>query len=208
MDTNTTEVALDVIHPTGERSRIPIAPLPFRIGRGPDNELILRDSRASRSHATIQHTENGFVIEDLNSLHGTWVNGDRIEATRSLKPGDAIDFGFEDGYRLVFSDHDDRMKALLDRLSTVTAQPGGAAGQFARLRGVLDVARTLQTSLAGDEVLGAVLETALTLTGAERAFLLLRSGDELSIRLGRDKYGRALQVESVMLPTATHLARA
>jgi serine phosphatase RsbU (regulator of sigma subunit) len=76
----------------------------------------------------------------------------------------------------------------------------GAAGQFARLRGVLDVARTLQTSLAIEEVLGAVLETALTLTHAERAFLVLRSGDNLDVRLGRDARGRALPVESLSLP--------
>src|SRR5579875_2183106 len=72
------EAALEVIHPSGERTRISITPLPFRIGRGPDNHLILRDSRASRAHASIKSTSDGFAIEDLDSLHGTWVNGRRI----------------------------------------------------------------------------------------------------------------------------------
>src|SRR5581483_8816883 len=136
MGTGSTAAALDVIHPSGERSRIPIAPLPFRIGRGPDNQLILRDNRASRAHASIKSTENGFAIEDLDSLHGTWVNGRRIQEPTILQPGDSIHFGFEDGYHLLFSTDDDRLNRLLNRLSSVTTQPGGAAGQFARLRAV------------------------------------------------------------------------
>ncbi|HZS54477.1 MAG TPA: SpoIIE family protein phosphatase [Bryobacteraceae bacterium] len=200
MERSTSEAALDVIHPSGERTRIPITPLPFRIGRGPDNQLILRDNRASRAHASIKSTENGFAIEDLDSLHGTWVNGRRIQEPTILQPGDSIHFGFEDGYHLLFSTDDDRLNRLLNRLSSVTTQPGGAAGQFARLRAVLDVARTLQTSLAADEVLAAVLQTALTLTGAERAFLILRSGDDLIVRLGRDARGRPLPTDALSLP--------
>ena len=195
-----TNSALDVIHPSGERTRIPITPLPFRIGRGPDNHLILRDNRASRAHATIRRSEDGLAIEDLDSLHGTWVNGRRIDHLTGLHSGDAVEFGFEDSYRLVFSDSEDRVAALLNRLTAVTQQPSGAAGQFARLRGVLDVARTLQTPLAVDEVLAAVLETALTLTGAERAFLLLRSDDHLDVRLARDKKGRTLPAGALSLP--------
>lgn len=200
METAATEAALDVIHPSGERTRIPISPLPFRIGRGPDNHLILRDNRASRSHASIKSTPSGFAIEDLDSLHGTWVNGRRIEDTTALQSGDTVHFGFEDGYRLLFSDGDDRVNRLLNRISAFNSQPVGAAGQFARLRAVVDVARTLQTSLAAEEVLGAVLETALTLTGADRAFLILRSDDELTVRLGRDGRGRALATDSLALP--------
>jgi serine phosphatase RsbU (regulator of sigma subunit) len=200
METGSSGAALDVIHPSGERTRIPIAPLPFRIGRGPDNQLILRDNRASRTHAAIKGAENGFAIEDFDSLHGTWVNGRRIEETTLLQPGDSIHFGFEDGYHLLFSNGDDRLNRLLNRLSSVTTHPGGAAGQFARLRAVLDVARTLQTALAADEVLAAVLETALTLTGAERAFLVLRSGDDLTVKLGRDARGRALPADALSLP--------
>lgn len=193
--------ALDVLHPSGERTRIPMSPLPFRIGRGPDNDLILRDSRASRSHAVVRRTDGGFAIDDLESLHGTWVNGQRIETITELHPGDTVHFGFEDSYRLLFSDATDRMHELLNRLSAVSTNTSDAAGQFARLRTALDVARTLRTSLAAEEVLGAVLETALTLTRADRAFLLLRSGDELAIKLGRDSRGRALSIDSVTLPT-------
>ena len=44
---------LVVINPSGNRSRIPLEPLPFAIGRHADNHLVLRDNRASRNHARI-----------------------------------------------------------------------------------------------------------------------------------------------------------
>ncbi|MBV9405764.1 MAG: SpoIIE family protein phosphatase [Acidobacteriaceae bacterium] len=194
--------ALDVIHPSGERTRIPIDPLPFRIGRGPDNHLILRDNRASRAHAWIVHDGGAMAIEDLESLHGTWVNGAQIHQPTQLISGDTVHFGFEDSYRLVFSDGDARIHRMLDQISSASSQTAGAAGSFARLRALVEVARTLQTSLAGDEVLGAVIEAALTLTGAERGFLLLRSDDELEIKVGRNRDGARLTDSDLEIPTS------
>src|ERR1035438_8229460 len=45
--------SLIVTDPGGHRTRVPIAPLPFLIGRQPQSNLILRDSRVSRTHARI-----------------------------------------------------------------------------------------------------------------------------------------------------------
>ena len=45
--------ALVVLHPSGQRTRTAIETLPFLIGRQPDNHLVLRDNRASRTHARI-----------------------------------------------------------------------------------------------------------------------------------------------------------
>ncbi len=196
------DAALDVVHPSGERTRIPLEPLPFRIGRGPDNHLILRDNRASRAHAWIFKENAAFLIEDLESLHGTWVNGRRLEKPATLTSGDAIEFGFEDSYHLVFSDSDRRINRILDQISSASSQPVGAAGSFARLRALVDVARTLQTSLAGDEVLSAVIDAALALTSAERGFLLLRSDEELEIKIGRDAHGSALSNADLQVPTS------
>lgn len=191
--------AFDVIHPSGERTRIPIEPLPFRIGRGPDNHLILRDNRASRAHAWILTESTGLAIEDLDSLHGTWVNGLRIEKATMLKPGDTVHFGFEDSYRLVFSDSHGRINQILDQLSA-SSQAAGAAGILARLRSLVEIARTLQTSLAGSEVLSAVVEAALGVTGAERGFLLLQSGEQLEVKVGRDRFGSTLSEPDLKVP--------
>ncbi len=193
--------ALDVIHPSGGRTRILIEPLPFRIGRGPDNDLILRDNRASRAHAWIFRDGAGLFIEDLESLHGTWVNGKRIEKVTPLRSGDSVHFGFEDSYHLVVADSDGRINRMLDRLSA-SSQASGAAGSFARLRSLVEVARALQTSLSGDEVLSAVVDAALALTGAERGFLLLRSEEALEVKVGRDRGGSPLAHSDVDIPNS------
>ena len=52
--------------------------------------------------------------------------------------------------------------------------PPGVGGNLAKLRAILDLARTLQSSFSIEEVLVSVVDTALAITGAERGFLLLR----------------------------------
>ena len=199
--------ALEVVHPTGERTRIAIEPLPFRIGRGPDNHVILRDNRASRTHAWIYldpPAENGrigasYVIEDLDSTHGTWVNGKRIERSTTLRSGDKIHFGFEESYQLVFSYTTGRISRILDGLSVV--DKSSAAGSFTRLRAVIELARTLQTTLASEDVLGAIVDSAVALTGAERGFLMLRTDNDLAVAVGRDAKGAVLAKSELNVPT-------
>src|SRR5438067_13856795 len=94
--------SLVVIDPGGHRTRIPIDPVPFRIGRHAENHLIIRDTRASRTHARISAENGEYWIEDCNSRHGTYVNGQRI--TRRALPTHAhIDFGAQDSAQLVFA---------------------------------------------------------------------------------------------------------
>lgn len=49
-----------------------------RIGRDPDNEIVLRDPRVSRHHARIIFERGFFVLYDLASANGTVVNGKRV----------------------------------------------------------------------------------------------------------------------------------
>lgn len=61
----------------------------INIGRRNDNHLILDDPRISRTHAQIRLVRGQYLIVDLNSTSGTFVNGERI--TRAiLRPGDVI----------------------------------------------------------------------------------------------------------------------
>src|SRR6266852_6126893 len=87
--------SLVVTDPNGHRTRVPIDPLPFHVGRQPESHLIIRDSRISRTHARIL-TQNGeYVIEDCGSRHGTYVNGSRI-TRQPLRNSDKIEFGSQD----------------------------------------------------------------------------------------------------------------
>jgi len=71
--------ALAVTNPSGNRSRTVIDPLPFLIGRQGDNNLVLRDNRISRSHARIVAENGDYYIEDLDSRHVVFVNGQRVK---------------------------------------------------------------------------------------------------------------------------------
>ncbi|HWR50299.1 MAG TPA: SpoIIE family protein phosphatase [Bryobacteraceae bacterium] len=187
----TPPAALIVTNPSGSRTRVAIERFPFAIGRLGDNDLVLRDGRASRHHARIVAEGAGYAIEDLQSSYGVFVNGERVERT-PLRNGDRLEFGFADSYSLVFTLDD----AQAQPTTEITA--GGA--NLAKLRATLEVVRALQTSLSTDEVLAAVVEAALTVTGCERGFLLLRKGDGLEIRVARSRTG-PLPAEDLRVPT-------
>jgi FHA domain/zinc-ribbon domain len=76
--------------PQGERTTI---------GRSPDNDIFLDDVTVSRKHAVLAQNGNEFLIEDLGSLNGTFVNRRRIEAPTRLETGDEVQIG---KYRLSF----------------------------------------------------------------------------------------------------------
>lgn len=59
------------------------------IGRRLDNHLVVDDPRVSRYHAQIRYVRGRFIIFDLNSTGGTYVNGQRINQS-VLYPGDVI----------------------------------------------------------------------------------------------------------------------
>ena len=116
--------SLVVIDPNGHRTRVAIDPLPFRIGRQPDSNLIIRDSRASRTHARIVEENGEYVIEDCGSLHGTYVNGKRI-TRQALRDSDKIEFGAQDSYQLIFALDGAELKRLMEQVSG--AEKAGAA---------------------------------------------------------------------------------
>jgi pSer/pThr/pTyr-binding forkhead associated (FHA) protein len=69
------------------------------VGRHPDSDIFLDDISVSRRHATFTRTANGYVISDLGSLNGSYVNRDRIDSDVVLSGGDEVQIG---KYRLIF----------------------------------------------------------------------------------------------------------
>jgi pSer/pThr/pTyr-binding forkhead associated (FHA) protein len=63
------------------------------MGRDVSNDIILGDSEISRQHARLTRTPGGYVIEDLGSTNGSFVNGERLMAPRVLNPGDLVALG-------------------------------------------------------------------------------------------------------------------
>jgi ABC-type multidrug transport system ATPase subunit len=62
----------------------------IRIGRAPDNDIVLRHVQVSRHHATVQRRGEGWEIVDPGSTNGTFVNGDRVSGACTLRDGDNV----------------------------------------------------------------------------------------------------------------------
>ena len=170
--------------------------MPFLIGRQGENNLVLRDNRISRSHARISADNGEYVVEDLDSRHGVFVNGQRVKR-HMLKDGDRIDFGFPDSYRLAFTLQEDELNRVLGQMA---APAGSGANNLSKLRSLVEVARALQSSLSTSDVLAAVVDAALSVTGAERGFLLLGKDDQLEVSVARDRRGAPLDTSDLGVP--------
>jgi adenylate cyclase len=66
----------------------------WNVGRGDDNQFVVKDRCISRNHAMIQYTEAGdHYLIDLGSSNGTFVNGRRVNIPVTIHDGDTITFG-------------------------------------------------------------------------------------------------------------------
>ena len=91
------EVALEgparvLIRTNGNTEFVHVLGRRTRIGRGPDNELVLDTKHISRHHAVLLAGPVHTTIEDLNSTNGVFVNGKRV-SRQALKEGDRVTVG-------------------------------------------------------------------------------------------------------------------
>lgn len=73
------------------------------LGRADDNDIVVDDSYASRAHAEVAREGHHFVVRDLDSTNGTFVNGRRLTAPHVLSHSDEIRIG---SARFTFIDPD------------------------------------------------------------------------------------------------------
>lgn len=97
---------------TGDQSGtyFPLSNRPLAAGRDPAREIQIIDARVSRKHFVIRKNGDDYVICDMRSQNGVFVNGDKVEEAQ-LHDGDRIEVG---DTTLVFrmSDDPDRTDAL------------------------------------------------------------------------------------------------
>jgi pSer/pThr/pTyr-binding forkhead associated (FHA) protein len=79
-------------------SRFLLDTITVSAGRHPDSDIFLDDVTVSRRHAEFHRTDDGYVVNDVGSLNGTYVNRDRIDEVL-LTNGDEVQVG---KYRMVY----------------------------------------------------------------------------------------------------------
>jgi len=170
----------------GNQREVEIGRTPFTMGRQSDSDLVLLDSRISRRHARIVQTDKGYLIEDLGSRHGTAVNNEQISSCL-LKSGDRINLGVADSYILSFVEDQAVLPELLEKLEKAAVGP---APQLQHLGLLLRMAQMMHRAPALEEVLVALVDSALQLTNAERGLLFLIEEDgNLHLKLARGAGG-------------------
>ena len=70
-----------------------VSPLGLKIGRAAPADIILADSRVSRSHCQIELMDNELQVSDLNSTNGTFVDGERVDGSTVLPVGSVLKVG-------------------------------------------------------------------------------------------------------------------
>ena len=164
--------ALLVLHEGDEiRSSWPLDADETTIGRWPDNDVVIADRWISRHHALITRRGLRYVVKDLGSKNGTFVNGQRLTGPQELEDGDRIQVA--PNYQFSFVD------------AEATA-PVWLAGPQLRL----DAAQR-QVWVAGQEILPP-------LSPAQFAFLELLSREPDRV-FNRDEIIAAVWPESIAL---------
>jgi hypothetical protein len=89
------------LHPVGavqalvlqiDDQRLPLTAR-LTIGRNPDNHLFLKDPKVSSHHAVLEPVQAGWLVRDLDSANGTWLNDRRVTRVALLKVGDCLVLG-------------------------------------------------------------------------------------------------------------------
>jgi pSer/pThr/pTyr-binding forkhead associated (FHA) protein len=81
---------------------VPLAQAIINIGRRFENHIVIDDPRISRFHAQLRVVDGRFVLLDIDSTGGTYVNGMRVSKS-ILYPGDEISLA---GFTMIYRQHD------------------------------------------------------------------------------------------------------
>ena len=140
----------------------PIAGDRIKIGREEDNDIVIDNAAVSRHHAKIERAGGGYVVSDLNSTNGTFVNENRITQGVKLQDGDIIIVG--------------KHTITLESEFKVEAQPAADFGGTM----ILDTKQQ-------HELLGKQMKAAVTPVEEKQAKLIvIQSGERKEYKITKD----------------------
>jgi phosphoserine phosphatase RsbU/P len=191
--------------------RQPLEGKAVSIGRASDCSIPVKDRYLSRRHAEIIAQPDGWVLKDLGSANGTYVNGSRVERDVPLKPGDRIRLGdteilFETPERST-----DRLLAVSEKVSSPTiAIPVNdisdrlEAQEPSRLQTLTLLARELIEDRPMEELFGFIIDRVMEHLQASRAAIALlgedgRSFTEVEVRRHDSTDASELMISQTLL---------
>src|SRR3989344_4925528 len=81
-----------VLDGTSRNKKLTLSKPITKIGKKEDNDLVLTDKTVSRNHLEIEYIQDSFLLRDLGSTNGTYLNGSKVKEAY-LSPGDLIKAG-------------------------------------------------------------------------------------------------------------------
>jgi serine phosphatase RsbU (regulator of sigma subunit) len=171
------------------RRFVPLQKELFTIGRRTAADLQIASTDVSRDHAEILNNGKQYILRDLGSRYGTFVNGEQV-TERTLLSGDRIRLGRTESVELVFQGTGEPASGLRDSLRDTAANDVTDLRQMA---GILNGLRALGSGRVLGEVLTLVMDAAIEVTKAERGFVMLANDHgELEYKVARGRGGLTL----------------
>lgn len=159
------------------------------VGRRSDNDIQLLDSYVSRQHAEILRQDGRHLFRDLESKHGSYINGERVEE-KVLEAGDRIQLGGLRGSEMTYLTGPD----IPTRSMLVSAENPSTVLDFRHFAAVINGFRALSAMNILEDILNMVIDSAVELTEAERGFILLATGSGLlELKAGRTRFRKNIE---------------
>lgn len=186
------------------------------LGRAPECQIQLDSNMVSRRHAQVTREGSSYYLEDLGSGNGTYLNGKKIEERTLLRANDRLKLGpvllrFETGAqaRSRRTLPDSSINVEIGTEDTVTimesADNTGGFGVLevkpeAKLRGVIEIARSLAGTVDLQAIVPLILETLFNIfPQADRGCILLTDPETGEMVPAAQKHRRSDQDETVKL---------
>ncbi|MEX0613523.1 MAG: ATP-binding protein [Pirellulales bacterium] len=217
--------SLFVIQGRDQGSRFRLDDARVMIGRGTSNAVQLHDTEISREHAELHRSGNVFVIRDLGSSNGTFVNGQQVKE-QELASGDQLQLGRtlllytgvtegrvedladkinivprhddDDGSRIVHAMHQSEGSEILAPPSDETASPW-----LARARSNLEImyrtALAVSHTLDIDQLLARIMDMIFEWVDADRGCIMLKDLDTGLLVPKVRRHRRGLQEERITI---------
>lgn len=162
--------------------------LPVTLGRDPDNDLPLADVKLSRHHCRILRTPEGFLLEDLESRNGTFVNGIQIRR-HLLSLGDAVMIGVTS----LSIEWDPESAGPIRPRKRTLQDLQELEHENDRLRQLLSIAKSVASETNEEALLRRIVDSAMELTQAKQGFLFTVTLHGLDFRVARDSEGHDIE---------------